>query len=46
MSKGTKGGQSSSGTKGTGSVSKPANPNYPSSTGKPSGGDRGNTPKR
>lgn len=26
--------------------SKPApNPNYPSTTGKPSGGDRGNTPK-
>ena len=33
-----------------GTVSKPApapkpNPNYPSTTGKPSGGGRGNTPK-
>ena len=26
-------------------TTQPANPNYPSTTGKPSGGDRGNKPK-
>jgi len=32
---------------GSGSSSKPSNnPNYPSTTGKPSGGGRGNTPKK
>lgn len=36
---------------GKGSTTKPApapkpNPNYPSTTGKPSGGGRGNTPKK
>lgn len=43
---------SSSGTS-KGSISKPSstsssrpNPNYPSTTGRPSGGNRGNTPKK
>ena len=45
----TKGNQSSSGnstTKGSGSNPKPSNPNYPSTTGNPSGRDRGNSPKK
>lgn len=43
--------KSSSGTN-KGTVSKPtspiqkSNPNYPSTTGNPSGGNRGNTPKK
>lgn len=39
---GPKTGGSSSGSSKTGS----SNPNYPSTTGKPSGGGRGNTPKK
>jgi hypothetical protein len=40
--KGSAGGQQSGGSKGGGAR---PNPNYPSTTGKPSGGGRGNTPK-
>ena len=40
------GGKGASGGKGnSGSGSKGENPNYPSTTGNPSGGGRGNTPK-
>lgn len=43
MSKGSSG-KSGGGSKGSGGKSG-GNPNYPSTTGKPSGGGRGNTPK-
>jgi len=44
MAKGSKGSGSKSGTKSGGKSG--GNPNYPSTTGKPSGPGRGNTPKK